>query len=74
MLDSTIYACGPKQMLKIVDKIAERYKIKAQVSLDEYMACGLVVCLGCIVNTKNGYKRVCKDGPVFDSDRIIWKD
>ncbi|MCK5505735.1 MAG: dihydroorotate dehydrogenase electron transfer subunit, partial [Thermodesulfovibrionia bacterium] len=36
------------------------------------MACGLGTCLGCVVNTVNGYKRVCKEGPVFPIDEIIW--
>ncbi|MFH1577666.1 MAG: dihydroorotate dehydrogenase electron transfer subunit [Candidatus Omnitrophota bacterium] len=67
-----IYACGPKPMLKELNAISKKYNIKAQVSLDEYMACGLGVCLGCMVNTKTGYQAVCKNGPVFDSAKIIW--
>ncbi len=69
---STIYACGPKPMLKEVAVISKQYNIPAQISLEEYMACGLGVCLGCMVKTKRGYRAVCKDGPVFDSTKIIW--
>ena len=68
----TIYACGPKPMLREISVISKKYNIPAQISLDEYMACGLGVCLGCMVRTRRGYKSVCKEGPVFDSTEIIW--
>jgi dihydroorotate dehydrogenase electron transfer subunit len=69
---TTIYACGPKPMLKEIALLSCRYNIKAQVSLDEYMACGFGVCLGCAVKTVSGYKMVCKDGPVFSAGDIVW--
>ncbi|MCQ9207068.1 MAG: dihydroorotate dehydrogenase electron transfer subunit [Omnitrophica bacterium] len=68
----TIYACGPKAMLKAVAKIAREHCIPCQVSLEEYVACGTGACLGCAVKTRSGYKLICKDGPVFDSKEIIW--
>ncbi len=68
-----IYACGPKAMLKGAAKIAQVNEIPLQVCLEEYMACGIGVCLGCAVKTKSGYKMVCKDGPVFDAAEIIWE-
>ena len=68
----TIYACGPKPMLKAVAKLVKRYGIPAQISLEEYMACGIGTCLGCPVKTQQGFKLVCKDGPVFDAEEIIW--
>jgi dihydroorotate dehydrogenase electron transfer subunit len=68
----TIYACGPKPMLKEISRLSKEYNIPAQISLEEHMACGIGACLGCVVNTKKGYKRVCKDGPVFNADEIIW--
>lgn len=67
-----IYACGPRPMLKAIAKISQQYNIPAQISLEEHMACGIGACLGCVINTKEGYKRVCKEGPVFDADKIIW--
>ena len=70
---STIYACGPKPMLAQIATISKQYNIAAQVSLDEYMACGLGVCLGCMIKTKTGYQAVCKEGPVFNPAEIIWK-
>jgi len=69
---STIYACGPKPMLKEVCRLAAGYKIPAQVSLEEHLACGVGACLGCVVNTTEGYQRVCKEGPVFQAETIIY--
>ena len=68
----TIYSCGPHPMLKAVGQIAKDYKINAQLSLEEHMACGIGACLGCVVATKTGYKTVCKDGPVFSSEELVW--
>ena len=70
--EQIIYACGPKPMLKEISIISRQYNIPAQICLDEYMACGLGICLGCMVKTTNGYQAVCKDGPVFDSNIIKW--
>lgn len=70
---ATIYACGPKPMLKATAGIAARHKIPCQALLEEYMACGLGVCLGCPVKTRDGYKMVCKDGPVFEASEVIWE-
>jgi len=67
-----IYACGPNVMLKEIAKTAMANGIKAYVSLEEHMACGIGACLGCVVKTTSGYKRVCKEGPVFDSGEIVW--
>lgn len=69
----TLFACGPKPMLTAVSKIAKRHKIPAQVSLEEFMGCGIGACLGCTIKTIDGYKRVCHDGPVFDANEIIWE-
>jgi len=69
---ATIYACGPNPMLKAVSQIAIKNNIKCQVLLEEYMACGLGVCMGCAIMTKTGYKMVCKDGPVLNAEEIQW--
>lgn len=69
----TIYACGPTGMLKAVSSIASELGIPCQVSLEDRMACGVGVCLGCPVKVKaGGYKMVCKDGPVFNAMDIAW--
>lgn len=69
-----LYACGPRPMLKEIAKITQHYKIPGQISLEENMGCGLGACLGCTVKTKDGYKRVCKDGPIFNTDEISWEN
>ena len=70
---ATIYACGPTGMLKAVSEIAQDNRVSCQVSLEERMACGVGVCLGCPVKVKNNrYKMVCKDGPVFNAEEIAW--
>ncbi len=70
----TIYACGPRPMLTAVAWMAEEYDREAQVSLDAYVACGIGACLGCAVRTVDGYKLICKDGPVFDAREIAWEE
>lgn len=70
---SGIYACGPHPMLKAAAHISSLMDVPCQVSLEEKMACGIGVCLGCPVKIKeSGYKMVCKDGPVFDAKEIAW--
>lgn len=69
----TIYACGPEAMLKEVAAIARKRRTEAYASLEENIACGVGACLGCAIETKSGYKMVCKDGPVFKLDEVIWK-
>ena len=71
-----IFACGPTPMLRAVAELAERYDLPCQVSLEEYMACGVGGCAGCTVeiNTPAGLamQRVCVDGPVFDASSVVW--
>jgi dihydroorotate dehydrogenase electron transfer subunit len=68
----TVFSCGPRPMLKELSRIASSQNIPAQVSLEEHMACGIGACLGCVVKTTYGYKRVCKDGPVFVAQDLVW--
>lgn len=72
-----IFACGPTPMLKGVKAYAAEHGIKAQLSLEEKMACGIGACLACVCKSKEkdhhsnvNNKRVCKDGPVFYADEI----
>lgn len=70
-----IYSCGPHPMLEAVAKLAEEYNLPCQVSLEEYMACAVGGCAGCVVKvqTEQGpaMKRVCVDGPVFDARTVF---
>ena len=65
------YACGPNPMLQKVSEISRKFKLDCQVSLENHMPCGIGACMGCVVKTSEGYKRVCKDGPVFDAREVI---
>ena len=69
-----VYACGPLPMLKAVQKLCREEKIPCQISLEERMACGIGVCLGCAVKVAAGeetvYTHVCKAGPVFDANVV----
>ncbi len=66
-----VYACGPQEMMFEIKRILRRYPdTKCQVSLESFMGCGTGVCRGCVIDTISGYKRVCKEGPVFDIEEI----
>ena len=71
-----VFACGPTPMLKAVAALAEKYSLPCQVSLEEFMACAVGGCAGCVVeiSTDDGaaMKRVCVDGPVFDAATVAW--
>ena len=67
-----IYACGPMPMMKAVAKLARERGIWCEVSLENQMACGIGACLCCVENTKEGNLCVCKEGPVFNIERLLW--
>lgn len=66
-----VYTCGPHKMLEFVGKTAQEFGVYCEVSLEERMACGVKACVGCSILTNEGMKKVCHDGPVFDSRVII---
>ncbi|MBQ9421750.1 MAG: dihydroorotate dehydrogenase electron transfer subunit [Lachnospiraceae bacterium] len=74
---SYIYACGPGAMLKAVKGcIRETWPEETpgtELSLEERMGCGFGACMGCSIMTVNGPKRVCKDGPVFKAEELVWE-
>ena len=65
-----IFACGPTPLLVYVQKVAAELGVRCYLSLEHRMACGVGACLGCNITTKDGNRRVCKDGPVFNADFI----
>jgi len=67
----TYYLAGP---LNMVREFYRKFKINAYASMEERMACGIGVCMGCGIMTEDGYKRVCVDGPVFNLSQIKWED
>jgi dihydroorotate dehydrogenase electron transfer subunit len=67
------YTCGPEPMLKAVyERVYEKAGISGQMSFEERMGCGFGACMGCSTKTKNGNKRICKEGPVLRTEEIIW--
>lgn len=70
-----IYSCGPHPMIEAVANLAKEFDLPCQVSLEEFMACAVGGCAGCVVEvqTKQGpaMKRVCVDGPVFDAYSVF---
>ena len=67
---TAVYACGPAPALSYVKTVSEEAGIPCYISMEHRMLCGLGACLGCTIETSEGLKRCCKDGPVFDS-RIL---
>lgn len=67
------FVCGPHGLLRAVAELADSKAVKCRVSMEEYMGCGIGVCLGCVVPTPEGeYRRSCVEGPVMDSQRVRW--
>ncbi len=79
--NTMLFACGPEPMLKAVQKFAIQNNVRAQISVESYMGCGVGLCQGCVIlrsagpNAKHTYHEkyslVCLDGPVYTSDEII---
>lgn len=67
-----LYACGPRAMLRSLDEAYQHTK-KGYLSFEERMACGIGACYGCMTETKDGLKRVCKDGPVFILGEVVYE-
>jgi len=70
-----VFGCGPHPMLEAVAKMAAEYQIPCQISLEEFMACAVGGCAGCVVEVKTAdgpaMKRVCVDGPVFAAETVF---
>mgnify|MGYP001169658088 CR=1 FL=1 len=71
-----IYACGPKKMLSAIKRLCEMNQIDCYISMEERMGCGIGACLVCACESSNKeeYKKVCKDGPVFNSKEVKLDD
>lgn len=74
-----IYACGPMGMLRAVAQFAENHGIRSQVAVEEAMACGIGVCMTCVLpvrgeDGRSRFVRSCVDGPVFDGSTVRWDD
>ncbi|MCR4908995.1 MAG: dihydroorotate dehydrogenase electron transfer subunit [Lachnospiraceae bacterium] len=78
IIPDIIFSCGPLPMLRAVKQYAAEHGVKAYLSLEEKMACGVGACLGCVVKTTGTdphsgvhNARVCAEGPVFDSEMVV---
>ena len=67
---SYFYACGPEPMMRAVDR---RAKTDGEFSLEERMGCGFGACMGCSCRTRDGMKRICREGPVLRRGEILWE-
>jgi len=71
----TVYACGPHAMLRAIARLCREHHVPCQVALEAPMPCGFGVCMGCVVKTRDGrYQRVCREGPVFDANEVVWDE
>jgi dihydroorotate dehydrogenase electron transfer subunit len=68
--EATVYACGPPPMLEAIRVLCADRGTRAQLALESGMACGFGACFGCVVPTKDGYIRLCLEGPVLDAERL----
>jgi len=74
-----VYACGPEPMMKAVADICLARALPCQLALERHMACGMGTCQGCVCKVKAdappgwAYKLVCKDGPVFPAEELLWE-
>ncbi|MEW6244801.1 MAG: dihydroorotate dehydrogenase electron transfer subunit [Bacillota bacterium] len=68
---SAIYCCGSRRLARAARDLAIRLRIPAYVSLEEHMGCGVGACKGCVCETAGGYRKVCKDGPVFELNEVV---
>ena len=75
--NSIIFTCGPKPMFKAIKDVAgKKSGVKVFASFEEYMGCGIGACVSCVLEIKTGdsseYKRVCKDGTIFDLNGVVF--
>jgi dihydroorotate dehydrogenase electron transfer subunit len=72
---AVVYACGPTPMMRRAAELAAAAGQRCLVSLENPMACGFGVCLGCAApRADGGFSLVCRDGPVFDAEAIAWDE
>ncbi len=69
-----VYTCGSKRLAWHIRELQKDYHFAAYISLEERMSCGIGACKGCVINTIYGYQRVCKEGPVFPLEEVIFDE
>lgn len=68
-----VAVCGPQPLMRAVSDMAHDAGVPCEVSMEKRMACGVGACLSCVVDTVDGKKRACVDGPVFDARKVVWR-
>ncbi len=68
---NAVYTCGSKRLAQHIRNLQQKFHFQAYISLEERMGCGIGSCKGCVINTTEGYQRVCKEGPVFPLGEVI---
>lgn len=71
-----IFACGPFPMYHAIFDLIQQNSINknVQISLETRMGCGFGICFGCSIKTKHGIKTVCREGPIFNMEEILWQE
>ena len=64
--------CGPEPLMRIVAGMGAQAHVYTEVSMEKRMACGIGACLSCVVDTLDGKRRSCVDGPIFDAADVVW--
>ena len=72
--DTELWACGPQGMLRAIAAKYPRDGGRILAALESRMACGMGGCLGCVIPTVSGNRRVCVDGPVFTAEEVKWNE
>ena len=72
-----VACCGPEPMMEGVGKVAAKYGVPCEVSLETPMACGIGICFTCVAKIRQedgewDYRRTCLEGPVFPADKVVW--
>ena len=67
-----VACCGPEPLMRLVAAMAAEAGVFCEVSLERRMACGVGACLSCVVDTVDGKRRACVDGPVFPATEVVW--
>lgn len=67
-----VACCGPEPLMRIVAGMADAAGVFCEISMERRMACGVGACLSCVVDTTDGKRRACVDGPVFPASEVVW--
>ena len=67
-----VACCGPEPLMRIIAGMAREAGVSCEVSMERRMACGVGACLSCVIDTVDGKRRCCVDGPVFDANEVVW--